>query len=350
MGRGLSITHTAFLTGLSLVMGLACATEARAQAAGLLRWSAPPECPDAEEIATRLYVPAGIAPGLVLEATVEPTEDGYRLTLRGTRDGQALAERTLEAPSCEPLAEAAVLLASLAMETAAREAPVPVLRTDESGEELAPPLPAIPAVPPTPPAGPPRWSLRFGAHLEAGFLPSRTVGLAAGLETRLWRRGYVALRAMLNPQESPGPYRLMLNVEDEEVRVRVRLRYGVARLEGGWAPRLGAEGRFGVRVGALVEAGVVSARAEGNRLTPAGPVREPVGAFGVVAGASWWPSGIGGRLGLAVSGDVRMAVNRVRFVVEGATDGAGATPPVARLGAVAGAALFEVRVRLGRTS
>lgn len=90
-----------------------------------LWWSAPEGCPDARSVESEILRLAGHAPAspLAVHATVTHDAERYRLEIM-TRSEGGEGSRTIEAASCDTIAEAAALIVALAIdpEAAARAA------------------------------------------------------------------------------------------------------------------------------------------------------------------------------------------------------------------------------------
>lgn len=94
---------------------LLVARPARAAEPLRLTWDAPAECPAGASV--RAAAMQDVVPGtrtLEAEAAVVRTERGWRVTLR-TRRGEERGERTIEASSCEGVADATVVVLGLAL-------------------------------------------------------------------------------------------------------------------------------------------------------------------------------------------------------------------------------------------
>src|SRR5687768_10747089 len=103
-----------FLAALLLPLGAAAQDGAVS-----LQWSAPPECPQAEQLnATIRRLLEGVGPsGDNIRATGRVVREGsgrWRWRLRlVTQRGEAASERVLEDASCEAIAEATALILAL---------------------------------------------------------------------------------------------------------------------------------------------------------------------------------------------------------------------------------------------
>ncbi len=124
-----------------------------------LEWSAPASCPDHDEVlrgVDRLLGGAAISPEkkLTARARVEATRGGYRLDLVTTRaSGGPSGERTVEAPTCRAVVDAAEVILALAIDpsqaakvaAAAASAPAVVPSPSDAGVSPEAPAPSVPA-------------------------------------------------------------------------------------------------------------------------------------------------------------------------------------------------------------
>jgi hypothetical protein len=189
-----------------------------------LTWRAPPECPDAGELAARIdaRTGAGVHAAARADARIEPSSAGYALTLDVTVIDAALIHRELTAPGCEELADAAALIIAVAvdpMDVASQPAiaqlvyeigaaapiePRPRARVDAREPPSTPPRPRIPfAVALRPSVGawigalpraataigfdvvlPARRSLR--AELGIVAIPRQRIDVQPGAGAQLW--------------------------------------------------------------------------------------------------------------------------------------------------------------------
>lgn len=95
-----------------------------------LSWSAPPSCPDDEEVHAELGRLVGTlnapTPSLRFDARVRPVAERYELELRSS--DPTTPTRTLDAHDCETLASAAVLVVAIELDPVRATAAVPVQR------------------------------------------------------------------------------------------------------------------------------------------------------------------------------------------------------------------------------
>ena len=113
-----------WLAATLLSAGLLCSVEARAQTRSdlALHWQAPVGCPDASELTaglrTRLGRAITLGPDASTRLDAQITRDGsaFRLQLN-TRTESGTEQRVLEARSCNELARATLLVASLLLST-----------------------------------------------------------------------------------------------------------------------------------------------------------------------------------------------------------------------------------------
>ena len=168
-----------------------------------LRWTAPPECPDAAAVEARVAeYTAGVEPAeaIAVDATVEPIGERWRLRLVVVR-GEARDERVLEDAACEGLAESAAVLVAIAIAPELMGAR-PIEETPPPVVVAPPPVQEAPAAnagdhtvaPSEPPPPPPRRrepthvSLRASGGASVGWLPiGGDVALALALYWR-WLR------------------------------------------------------------------------------------------------------------------------------------------------------------------
>jgi hypothetical protein len=130
-----------------------------------LTWRAPAECPSADSVRraavrdTTTVEPTGV---LVADARVEPMENSemprWRVTLR-TRRGAVVGERTIEASSCDGVADATAIVLGLALTSAVSEVdaapstriepvePLEPIASVASRESIAPVSAAVPPSP-----------------------------------------------------------------------------------------------------------------------------------------------------------------------------------------------------------
>jgi hypothetical protein len=215
------------LISSALATSLGAAT-ASAQALPLtLKWTAPQQCPTADEVRSEVarqahVVPGSAPPTLDADARVESSGNRWRVELHTSRAGIE-GYQTLEDESCELLARATALVLALALYDAGAAAPGPTPAPDEPRVESAPrrrpPPPAEPVKPapepsapePPPPAAPlpsrppdlapptvvvspartsPRtlaWGLAADARVSRGPLPETNLGLSLGVDARRGR-------------------------------------------------------------------------------------------------------------------------------------------------------------------
>jgi hypothetical protein len=194
-----------------------------------LRWTAPLQCPTADDVRREVarqahVVPGSTPPALDADARVESVGHRWRVELRTTRAGIE-GYQTLEDESCELLARATALVLALALYDPGDSAPVPTPAPGEprseapprrrpaapteaakpapepspaSSEpqpsppprplEVAPSLPPVVAASPAPTSAPAlAWGLTGEARLSRGPLPSTNLGLSLGVDARRGR-------------------------------------------------------------------------------------------------------------------------------------------------------------------
>ena len=209
---------------LSLGLALACgAPPCEPVPALTLIWEAPAQCPDESEVRRRVTSYLSDATPmreLSARAVVEESARGWVLTL-----AYDSSEKTIEAPSCEELGDAAALILSLALAPTVRgpEAPVPELREAPSEAEepeaeepeapaSSPPIEALeseaPEFEPEPPQAVPARGraqalLRADVALGVGVTPTLTsTRLVAGV---VWPRARLEVSGTLwTPSDTRG--------------------------------------------------------------------------------------------------------------------------------------------------
>src|SRR5689334_20049544 len=134
-----------------------------------LRWSAPADCPDVDEVRGNVEALVGTAlvPGdaIVVDGVVTRSDDGWSLALSIT-SASGSRSRTLPGASCRELARVAALLIAVAIDPTMQDEPEP---------EPPPPEPvaAPPSPPPSPSPSPPprrrRLAGAIGVHGVLGY-------------------------------------------------------------------------------------------------------------------------------------------------------------------------------------
>jgi hypothetical protein len=255
------------------MLGLAAATWLASIVAGEpsvleLEWTAPSECPDADDVRARLEVYLGddaVPSSHRAVGVVEADADGWRLQLE--IDGQL---RELRSRHCEALADAAAVVLSLAMDPErARDEPAPAREPEPAAVA---PDPATAAIEP-----PPRTrrmlraAVRADTGISYGIAPaSNDVQLTVAL---LWPNARLELSGWLIP---PGRNQAFGGE-------RLRIFYGSAGPRGCYIARIW---RFEVPLCGGLEVGAL--RVEARPAAPA-PARHAVFA-GLTAGAALvWP-------------------------------------------------------------
>ena len=175
-----------------------------------LRWNAPPSCPSGEVVRSRVLQLVG--PHVTLEASASVTEaqGTYRAALK-VRAGESVGERTVDAASCEALADAVAVVVAMAGTTMASPPiapPAPPVEVAPPPVPLPFPSPALVPAPPlkeeaplaSKPTTPTRPHVRIGVEgsVDLGTLPSATEGVrlsvmglprsdvALGVAAELW--------------------------------------------------------------------------------------------------------------------------------------------------------------------
>jgi hypothetical protein len=152
-----------------------------------LTWRAPAECPSADRVRlaavldTTAARPTGV---LVAEAIVEPMGSPetrrWRVTLR-TRRGAVVGERTIEASTCDGIADATAIVLALALTSAG--AP----EADAVGSTPSMPVEPLAPVAPVSAVGAPSFGLGVSVAADASSLPLPTLG---GSLTLAWTAGH----------------------------------------------------------------------------------------------------------------------------------------------------------------
>lgn len=235
-------------------------------------WRAPPGCPTEAAVRDRvatLLAGAEVTAGAAVELTAETRADG-RWRLHAVLHGPSgVGERTLDADTCDALAETAALLTAIAAQPslAGTVPPPPPPSTDSSAAEDRPPRPsgeqASPVVvPPTetapsrpaPPTARPRARrglLALGGGVAVGVLttPMAVLRAAGGVRGRRWS---VALtQTFWLPRDMPSA---------EVSGVGGRMWLWAAGLRGCGSP---VNGRVEVDLCGAVEVGAVTGRGIG---------------------------------------------------------------------------------------
>jgi hypothetical protein len=218
----------------ALATSLGAATASAQTLPLTLEWTAPPQCPTADDVRREVVRQAHVQPGstpptLDADARVESVGRRWRVELRTTRAGIE-GYQTLEDESCELLARATALVLALALYDPGDAAPSPTPAPEAPRAESAPhrrpsppadaakpaPAPAPAAAEPEPPpllaAPQPRpsdlapsqppalavspvatspaplsWGLTADSRLSRGPLPDPNLGLSLGLDARRGR-------------------------------------------------------------------------------------------------------------------------------------------------------------------
>lgn len=377
----------------ALSAGPARASPAEAALQPALTWSAPPGCPQIDEVRAWLAGHLGAAadpagyPGLTSQGVLEREGAGWRLRLVIARAGSR-GEKTLRGRECEELARSGALALAIAIEPALSGAeasgqgpappesgptapaagvpapPEPTPTAASTVPEPAPPVPPGPRIPDPPPSepaparedappegdiapapaepaeplAPPRarvavgHALRLAVGLEAGVLPGVGAGLLGGYALRL-----PGVRVELTGSWWPGRRRAY----PEPVEVGAAAQIGAAALRVCPTPRLRRAGKTGAGLVELplcagVELGALVVR--GSGFTGARTVRTLWAAVLVQPGAVWRftrRAALWGSVALVVP------VTRDSFAVE-------PLPELFRIGAVGFRAAVGLEVHLGR--
>ena len=182
--------------GFVTVLAIAVAPPAKAE----FRWDAPAGCPSAEQVVadleTELGRPLATFEGqhISVIARVRPQGEGWALKLWSvTLD--STQERDLQTQTCTQAAEAAVLVAAMAIDPPPEDQPEP--ESEREPEPVAQPAPATePEREPKPapeaelvPDGT-RWTWAIGAHAGPSWGATPGVGALAGLRVAVERRAF----------------------------------------------------------------------------------------------------------------------------------------------------------------
>jgi hypothetical protein len=163
-----------------------------------LAWIADPSCPSGEAVVSAVErLVRGSPPREVVVARGEVVHEGsWRVSLE-TRSGDRLGKRTIEAASCEQLADATALILALMIDPSAAlrqpepGAPHPPAPPPVAGEASRPaPEPPVPAPPePRPPRPRASLFLAVAAVGDVGTLPAPAIGASAsgGLSAGAYR-------------------------------------------------------------------------------------------------------------------------------------------------------------------
>jgi hypothetical protein len=173
------------------------------QAAIEVRWDGSGDCERSDRLRRRIALDLGErAPSTATRLDVDAATDGDRWRARLRLSGATALERSFTAPDCDALADAAALVAVVALDpfaiaprVAARtrvEAPAPAPSPGATPVPEPAPLPAVPVAAPKPTRTarePVHFALRAELGLSAFALPriGATVGLAPLVEGRRWR-------------------------------------------------------------------------------------------------------------------------------------------------------------------
>ena len=314
-----------------------------------LHWSAPDDCPRADEIKAMVVHRLGDdaeRPPLRVDATVTAAREGFVLDLRLRRADQD-DRRRIESARCEALGRATALIVALALDpvavartlaatpTSTAPPPPPVPETPPAEEPPQPSLPPPPATPqPQPTAPPPSRSspptprpsptLHIGAEggAQLGALPgiSGLGGLATALTWPALRVELAGVVLTPRTREASGAgVRVMLGA----VALRACLRIRRSRIE---VPLCG-----GVEAGAM--------RGDGRRAPQARTGHGPWVAAVIGPGlrVPW-----GERIGLYARLDVVAAPIRAGFQIRGL----GGTEVIFEPAPVSGRAVLGIDVRI----
>ncbi|WP_434418126.1 hypothetical protein [Nannocystis pusilla] len=365
-----------------LSAGPAHASPAEAPTQPALTWSAPPGCPQSDEVRAWLAGHLGAAadpagyPGLTSQGVLEREGTGWRLRLVIAREGSR-GEKTLRGRDCEELARSGALALAIAIEPALSGAqagpgpepepgqvpappaaatvpePAPPAATVPAGPQVTPPAaepgparddappesdiapapvePAEPLAPPRPrvPVG---HALRLAVGLEAGVLPGVGAGLLGGYALRL-----PGVRVELTGSWWPGRRRAYA----EPAGVGAAAQIGAAALRVCPTPRLRRAGKTGAGLVELplcagVELGALVVR--GSGFTGARTVRTLWAAAEVQPGVVWRFSR---RTALWGSVALVVPITRDSFAID-------PLPELFRIGAVGFRAAVGLEVHLGR--
>jgi hypothetical protein len=184
------------------VLGRALPAGAGQEEAFILSWQAPPDCPSRDDVRAELVRLLGgeirLAAGRDLKASASVAhEQTWSVSIETVRAGRS-GRRSIEAASCQDLADATALILALTIDPDV----VTTRPTRPEPPTALPPLPAAPppSVPtvarPAPPKQPRPADFLFGVQVQGsqGTLPSVDAGLGGSVGV-VGRRYRVELRA-----------------------------------------------------------------------------------------------------------------------------------------------------------
>lgn len=276
-------------------------------------WNAPETCPSRAQVQAELTRLLGgtipMAPGDDLEVRAS-VEHGrvWSVVLATRRAGRAEGRRSLEAPSCQSLAEATALIVALMIDPDAVAA-----HSKEARPEPAPvtPPPSVVVVPESP--GATTFLVSIHTQTRLGTLPGVDVGLGLGA-------GIVGRRWMLVVRGTYGLRRDQVANLSTEPDAGGRFNILTGALSGCFDL---IQGRFAFGPCALAEAGWVSAKGYGADA-------------GYSKSAPWVALGAGGFLSLMLGRHLEAALNldvlvplwRPSYVFAGTSGSVFQAPPV----------------------
>lgn len=213
-------------------------------------WDAPDGCPDADAVRAQVAQQLGREPADGdLDVELRVARDGDRWRLDMTAGG---GERTLEAATCDELAQSAALIVAMTIEAAESDAvdvaslgdlerpPAPVLtrrrEIDISDREASPPPP---------------WKLRGRVFAvgDLGTMPEPAIGAGGAIELALGAWGIEVTAARMAPQRETVPGMPDNGAEMSLTTIATRLCYTAVRRRfassgcvGGEVEIVGAEG------------------------------------------------------------------------------------------------------------
>ncbi len=257
MGIGLGVVASSLLLAGAPAAGGEPASES-SEARMSVAWSAPPECPDRDELLARLTALLGREPNqpddpqLEGEGNIVASVGGYALRLELRAPSEYVRE--LESPRCEDLTDAAALILAMTIDPLGPLDPADELEPDEADstlvveepastdEPLPPDQPAPAEQQPTPAERErgPLVALRLGAIGSFGPLPGFSGGpqLALAVGARAGRSD-AKPRASVRVELS-GSYLVPRVATADQADAGVRVSLGQVGLRGCGVPELGA--------------------------------------------------------------------------------------------------------------
>jgi hypothetical protein len=307
--RGIAAIVAAVSSTLA-ALAILIADVARAEPGPAWTWRAPDGCPDEATTRAELRAATTTACDLAADADLQPTAAGWRLDLE-LRTRRAIQLRTLTAGTCRALADAALVIVTVACTedavTLTTRGPVASSPVEAPPPPVDRPRPASPREPPAPPR--PRPSRPVGElGLRGGLALSPTLAPAADLGPVLrlrWRRVDLVLAAGYTS------VRRSFAADAPELGVALRLaRFALAACPAREWGRGRARGRGAVCLGAELGAMLGTGLGAPDTFTRA----RPWAALALAPALGWHPHP---RLAVVLQVDLLAAVVRPAFGLEG---------------------------------